>query len=170
MDSSDTCFNFLITLKVIRSGTLCDGLYSVHLQDNNACNSLCLTIIKKIVMNEGSSLLWHQRLGNIFIQRSKRSVNEGAVGALDFTDFEACLDCIKGKQTNKSKKGAIRSKHLLEILHTDLCCPDMDGSDLKYLIKFIDDNSRYMYLYMLHSKDEALEAFKVIQGRSRETM
>ena len=25
------------------------------------------------------------------------------------TDFETCLDCIKGKQTNKSKKGATRS-------------------------------------------------------------
>ena len=83
-------------------------------------------------------------------------MNEGVLNTLDFTDFETCLDCIKGKQTNKSKRGPTRSKHLLEIIHTDICSPDMNESDLKYLITFIDDYSRYMYLYMLRSKDEAL--------------
>ena len=74
------------------------------------------------------------------------------------------MDCIKGKQTNKSKKGATRSKHLLEIIHTAICCLDIDGSDLKYFITFIDDYSRYMYLYMLCSKDKALKAFKVFKA------
>ena len=74
------------------------------------------------------------------------------------------MDCIKGKQTNKSKKGATRSKHLLEIIHTNIYCLGMDGSDPKYFITFIDDYSHYMYLYMLRSKDEALEAFKVFNA------
>ena len=52
---------------------------------------------------------------------------------------------------------------MLEIIHTDICCTDMDGSDLKYFITFMDDYSHYMYLYMLHSKDKALEAFKVFK-------
>ena len=72
-------------------------------------------------------------------------MNEGAFNALDFTDFETCLDCIKGKKTNKSKKGAARSKHLLKIIHTDICYPNMDGSDLKYFITFINDYSRYIH-------------------------
>ena len=46
----------------------------------------------------------------------------------------------------------------------NICCPDMDGSDPKYFITFIDRYSRYMYLYMLHSKDKALEAFKVFKA------
>ena len=91
-------------------------------------------------------------------------MNEGVLSALDFTDFETCLDCIKGKQTNKSKNGATKSKHLLEIIHNNICCLDMDGSDLKYFITFIDDYSCYMYLYMLRSKNEALEAFKVFNA------
>ena len=62
-------------------------------------------------MNEESSLLGHWGLGHISIQRIKRLVNEGVPSSLDFTDFETCLDCIKGKKTNKSKKGATRSKH-----------------------------------------------------------
>ena len=74
------------------------------------------------------------------------------------------MDCIKGKQTIKSKKGAIRSKHLLEIIHTDISCPNMDGSDPKCFITFIDDYSHYMYLYLFFSKDEALETFKVFKA------
>ena len=56
-----------------------------------------------------------------------------------------------------------RSKDLLEIIHTNICYPDMDRSDPKYFITFIDDYSRYMYLYMLCSKNEALETFKVFK-------
>jgi len=87
-------------------------------------------------------------------------VNEGVLSTLDFANFETCVDCIKGKQTNKSKKGAKKSSNLLEIIHTYICCPDMDASSPKYFITFIDNYSRYMYLYLLHTKDEALDAFK----------
>ena len=101
---SDIFFNFLIKSKVIRVGTLCDGLYLVHLQG-------LIVGIKRNVMNEESSLLWYWRLEHIFIQSIKRLVNEGVLSALNFTNFEICLDCIKEKQTNKSKRGATRSKH-----------------------------------------------------------
>ena len=115
-------------------------------------------------MNEDSSFLWHQRLGHISIQMIKRLVNEGVLSALDFTNFETCVDYIKGKQTKKSKKGATRSEHLFGLIHTDICCPGMDGSNPRYFITFIDDFSRNMYLYILHSKDEVLEAFKVFKA------
>ena len=120
--------------------------------------------LKKCVMNEESSMLWHRRLGHISIERIKKLVNDGVLSTLDFADFETCVNCIKGKQTNKSKKGAKRSINLLEIIHTDICCPDMDANGSKYFITFIDDYSRYMYLYLLHSKDEALGAFKVFKA------
>ena len=91
---SDTGFKFKKKSKVIGYGTLCDGLYSIHLQDNNTYNSLSLTAgIKRSVVNKESSP----------IQTIKRLVNEEVLNALDFTNFETCLDCIKGKQTNKSK-------------------------------------------------------------------
>ncbi|RVW18326.1 Retrovirus-related Pol polyprotein from transposon TNT 1-94 [Vitis vinifera] len=82
----------------------------------------------------------------------------------DFTDFETCVDCIKGKQTNKSKRGATRSSTILEIIHTDICSLDMDSHGQKYFISFIDDFSRYMYLYILNNKNEALDAFKVFKA------
>ena len=123
--------------------------------------------VKQCVVNEESSMLWQHRLGHISIERIKRLVNEGVLSTLDFANFETCVDCIKGKQTNKSKKGAKRSSNLLEIIHTNICCPDMDASSPKYFITFIDDYSRYMYLYLLRTKDEALDAFKILRLKSR---
>ena len=51
------------------------------------------------------------------------------------------MHCIKGKQTNKSKNDSKRSTNLLEIIHTNICCLDMDANGPKYLITIIDDYS-----------------------------
>ena len=108
-------------------------------------------------------MLWHQRLGTSPLKKMKKLVNEWVLSTLDFADFETCLHCIKGKQTNKFKKGAKRSINLLEIMHTDILCHDMDANSPKYFITFTDDYSQYMYLELLRSKDEALGAFKVFK-------
>ena len=41
----------------------------------------------------------------------------------------------------------------------------MDSHGQKYFISFIGDFSRYMYLYILHNKNEALDAFKVFKAK-----
>ena len=69
------------------------------------------------------------------------------LNALDFIDFNTCIDCIKGKQTNQFKKGAKKSIDMLEIIHSDICCPDMDAHSPKYFISFMDDFSIYVSLY-----------------------
>ncbi|KAL0446541.1 UNVERIFIED_CONTAM: putative mitochondrial protein [Sesamum latifolium] len=70
----------------------------------------------------------------------------------------------KGKQTNVSKKGVKRSSNLLEIIHMDIYCPDLDSYGQRYFITFIDDYSHYMYIYFLEHKVEALDAFKVFKA------
>ena len=60
--------------------------------------------LKRCVMNEESSMLWHWRLGHISIERIKKLGNDGVLSTLDFADFETCVNCIKGKQTNKSNQ------------------------------------------------------------------
>jgi len=113
-------------------------------------------------MNENSALLWYRRLIHISIKRIKRLVNDGVLKTLDFTDFGTCVDCIKGKQTKKTTKGARKSSEILEIIHTDICGPFPTPclNDQRYFISFIDDHTRYMYLYFLNDKAEALNAFK----------
>ena len=40
----------------------------------------------------------------------------------------------------------------------------MEAHGQKYFITFIDDYSRFMYLYMLHNKNKALDAFKIFKA------
>ena len=49
-------------------------------------------------------------------------------------------------------------------MHLDIFCLDMDAYSLKYFISFIDDYSQYMYIYLLHNKNEALGVFKVFKA------
>ena len=161
----DNVFNLFYKSNNIGTGILADGLYRICLQNEATNNSLYVHIgTKRCNINEDSSMLWHRRLCHISIDRIKRLVKDGVLSTLDYTDFETCVDCIKGKQTNKSKKHANRSLNILEIIHTDICCPDMDMPGQKYFITFIDDYSRYMYIYLLHNKYEALDAFKIFKA------
>lgn len=72
-----------------------------------------------------------------------------------------CVECCKGKMTKFSNKKATRSQNLLELIHTDICGPFKHKTICGnvYFITFIDDFSRYCYIYMLSEKSQALQAF-----------
>ena len=151
------CFNLYKNTIFYGSGVLIDDLYRLKL-DNNFSESL-LTIhqnvgIKHSSLNESSAYLWHKRLGHVSKERLKRLVKNEILSNLNFADLDICLDCIKGKQTKHTKKGATRSTQLLEIIHTDICgpfdVPSFGGE--KYFITFIDDFSRYGFIYLLKEK------------------
>ena len=118
---------------------------------------------KRSMINENSAFLWHKRLGHISKERLERLVKDEILDNLDFTDLGLCVDCIKGKQTKHNKKGATRSTQLLEIIHTDICgpfdVPSFGGE--KYFITFIDDFSRYGYVYLLHEKYQSVDALEI---------
>ena len=131
--------------ELIGNGILPNGFFSINLQYNAVLHAHISN--KQCIMNEDSSILWHWKLRHISTDRIKRLVNDRILNTLHFTDFDTCIDCIKGKQTNKFKKGAKKSTDVLEIMHSDICCPDMDAHGPKYFISFIDDFSIYLSLY-----------------------
>ena len=93
----------------------------------------------------------------------QRLIKNEILSNLDFTDLEVCIDCIKGKQTKHTKKGATRSTQLLEIIHTNICgpfdAPSIGGE--KYFITFTDDFSCYDYIYLLHDKSQSVNALEM---------
>ncbi|GJT22545.1 retrotransposon protein, putative, ty1-copia subclass [Tanacetum coccineum] len=58
-----------------------------------------------------------------------------------------------------------RAKDLLGLIHTDVCGPFkiMSRQGAYYFITFIDNFSRYGYVYLLKHKHEVFETFKVFQ-------
>ncbi|KAL6329550.1 hypothetical protein AAG906_022101 [Vitis piasezkii] len=119
-------------------GILCDGLYKISL--NHEFAQALITPhsnvgSKRGLINENSSIL------------IERLVKEGILQNLDFTDFH---------------KGATRSNELLEIIHTDICGPlSLPCFTEKYFITFIDDLSRYGYVYLIHEKSRAIDIFEM---------
>ncbi|GJR77373.1 zinc finger, CCHC-type containing protein [Tanacetum coccineum] len=70
--------------------------------------------------------------------------------------------------TKITKKPFHNVKHeteVLELIYSDLC--DMHATpslgNKKYFVTFIDDASRFCYVYLLHSKNDALDKFKVFK-------
>jgi hypothetical protein len=159
-------FNLFKNTFFIGSGNLCDGLYKLNLNSHFAKSLLTLhhnVGTNHNLINENSSILWHRRLGHISKERLERLVKDEILPNLDFTDFDVCADCIKGKQTKYTKKCATRSGRLLEIVHTDICGP-FDSPSFgreKYFITFIDGFSRYCYIYLLHEKSQTVDALEV---------
>ena len=71
---------------------------------------------------------------------------EGILRDLDFSDFDACVDCIKGKLPTRTRKGKrSRKQNILELIHIDINGPitptAMGG--YRYFITFKDYYSRF---------------------------
>ena len=78
-----------------------------------------------------------------------------------------CHSCVQSKQPRKPHKAA-EERHLapLELIHSDLC--EMNGmltkGGKKYFMMLIDVATRFCYVYLLKTKDETLDYFKIFKA------
>ncbi|GJX98716.1 zinc finger, CCHC-type containing protein [Tanacetum coccineum] len=77
-------------------------------------------------------------------------------------DTEKCKTCMLTKITKKPFLNVKRETKVLELIQSDLHATPSLGNK-KYFVTFIDDASRFCYVYLLHTKDEALDKFKVFK-------
>lgn len=74
-----------------------------------------------------------------------------------------CTGCLLAKQTRKTFpcQAGYCAKNVLESIHGDLCGPlsPATPSGNRYFLLIVDDYGRFMWIYMLNKKDEALESF-----------
>ena len=149
--------------KVIGNCVLSNRLYRLSLL--SACSyNVEYSVAKRPLTKERFSLLWHKRLGHISKERVERLISFRILPRLDSDGLEICVDCVKGKLIKTKKNGATRSQNLLEIVHIDisgLYSTTLCGN--KYFITFIDDFSRYGYVYLIKENVDVLEMFKVFQ-------
>lgn len=114
--------------------------------------------------------LWHERYGHLSKTSMKLLQRKKMVRGLPQfkTKDEVCTDCSVGKQTRKPipKSSTWRAKHVLELVHSDICGPvnPISQGGKRYLLTFIDDYSRKGWVYLLAEKSEALDWFKVFKS------
>ena len=145
-------------------GTLSNGIYILDMS-----NPILNTNDSKRQKGDNlkSSYLWHCHLGHISERRMTELHKCGSLGSFDYESFDTCESCLLGKMTKLPFKGkGERANELLDLIHTHVCGPMSVHArgGFVYFITFIDDYSRYGYLYLMRYKSEAFERFKEIRN------
>ncbi|KAH9667020.1 retrovirus-related pol polyprotein from transposon RE1 [Citrus sinensis] len=107
--------------------------------------------------------VWHSRLGhpstsvlkNTLLSCNQLKINKDIVPSF-------CSACQYGKQSKQSFKSTeTKTKTALELIHTDLWgpAPILSTHGHRYYISFVDDKTRYTWLFPLVAKSQALETF-----------
>ena len=110
--------------------------------------------------------IWHQRFGHLGARNLQRLAKHGMVDGFDFDatkQIKFCESCVKGKH-HRSKfptSGGKRSEEPLGLVHSDLCgkMSSKSLSGAEYFLTFIDDKTRYVWVYILKQKDQVFEKF-----------
>lgn len=111
-------------------------------------------------------MTWHRRLGHMNyadLCKMKNGIVHGISFAENGIGIRNCEVCMEGKQARAPFKHiGTRSKHLLDLIHSDVCGPMENASigGARYFLTFIDDYSRKVFVYFLKAKSEVLETFK----------
>jgi hypothetical protein len=124
------------------------GLFRLSLHD------VCNKFVNNAISNE--SYLWHSRLCHINFGCVSRLANLNLILKFDLVKCSKCQVCVQSKQPRKPHKAAeARNLAPLDSIHSDLC--EMNGILTKggklYFITYIDDSTRFCYVYLLKSKD-----------------
>ena len=109
-----------------------------------------------------SSNVWHGRLGHVNYDTLHGLINMECLPKFPIYPNHKCEICVESKLTRTSFQSIERSSEPLELIHSDIC--DLKfiqtRGGKKYFLTLIDDCTRYCYVYLLRSKDEALEMFQ----------
>lgn len=129
-------------------------------------NPICL--MSKI---HEESWLWHARYGHLNFRSLRDFCTKSMVEGIPMIKGgeNVCDGCVLGKQHRAPfpRASTYRASAGLELVHGDLCrhiTPPTPGGKTFFLL-IVDDYSRYMWLELLASKDQAFQYFKKI-GRN----
>jgi hypothetical protein len=150
----------LRTHSILLEGKSENGLYPLLLGKNKLPRAKTFTAFLGI---KASSLMWHFRLGHPSFDVVNRVVRDKQlpVSSYDFNKAVVCVSCQLGKSKKLPFQCSSRiSVNPLELIHTDIwTSPVYSVSGLKYYVIFIDDYSRFSWIYPLHLKSEVLTKF-----------
>jgi hypothetical protein len=109
---------------------------------------------------------WHARFGHInFDALRKLALLDMVCGLQQINHVEQICDaCLAGKQRRAPfpQQAKRRAEGLLDLVHGDLCGPISPAipAGRRYFLLLVDDQSRYMWLTLLTTKDQVATAIK----------
>ena len=142
----------------VGKGYFSDNMFKLNVANiNNNINNSAYIV--------DSSDLWHNRLGHVNFNKLNDMMTLDLIPNTT-SHNESCSTCMLTKITRKPFPRVERNTKILDLIHSDVCdlhrWPTIGGK--KYFVTFIDDCTRYCYVYLMHSKDEVLEKFKIFKS------
>ena len=108
-----------------------------------------------------SSNLWHGKLEHVNYDTLHKLINLNHIPTFQIDVKHKCETCVEAKLTKSSFQSVERHTKPLDLIHSDICdlkLVQKRGGN-KHFITFGDDSTKYCYVYLLKSKDEAIEKF-----------
>jgi hypothetical protein len=144
----------------VGKGYDCGGLFRLSLHD------VCNKTVNYVNFSDESDL-WHLSFCYASFGCLIRLANLNLIPKFNLVKKSKCHVCVESKQPRKPHK-AVEARNLasLELFHSDLC--EMNGILIKdgkrYFLTFIDDSTRFCYVYLLKTKDESFNYFKTYKA------
>jgi hypothetical protein len=112
---------------------------------------------------------WHQRLGHLnFVDLRSMLKSDQYSGLMPNEQCEVCLTA-KAKEHFQRRVPATRATKPLQLIHSDVCGPISPPSlsGFRYYIAYIDDFSRYTWIYFLRTKNstEVVSVFREFKSK-----
>ncbi|GJV44456.1 retrovirus-related pol polyprotein from transposon TNT 1-94 [Tanacetum coccineum] len=115
----------------------------------------------QMYVDKGYAMNGMFNLNVMVVKNEINKMNSSAYLIESFNVWHARLGHVNFNSMSTSFKSVKRKTEPLDMIHTDICdlkSLPMKGGN-KYFITFIDDCTKYCYVYLLKSKDEAIDKF-----------
>ncbi|GJR69545.1 retrovirus-related pol polyprotein from transposon TNT 1-94 [Tanacetum coccineum] len=139
------------------------NLYTISISDMAASSPVCL--MSKATSTK--SWLWHHRLSHLNFGTINDLTKHNLVDGLlkfKYSKDHLCSACERGKRKKSSHQPKLvpNTHSKLELLHMDLCGPMKVETinEKKYILVIVDDYSRFIWVYFLHTKYETPKIIK----------
>ncbi|MCO5602817.1 hypothetical protein L7F22_056956 [Adiantum nelumboides] len=148
---------------LITIGTLENGLFVLDRYEKQI--QVCIAETKTQAMQDAE--LWHARFGHVgygSLMTLQRHNMAHDFSLLEMPPRHVCEGCVLGKMHRFafSQDGSVRATQKLQLVHSDVCGPmrmPSVGNSL-YFVTFIDDFSRFCWVYPLKEKSDVFAVFQ----------
>ena len=150
------------TRQVLHRGRCKQGLYPLQCRSSQDFSQ------KQVYgVNKPSSSVWHSRLGHPVFSIVNRVLRENKLSYVSNKDKDTiCDSCQKAKSHQLPYPISTSiSKNPLDLIFSDVwgAAPSSVGR-YSYYVSFIDDYSKYTWIYLLKRKSDVLQAFQNFQS------
>jgi len=154
-----------VSRKMIAKGLKVGLLFPLYISSSTIIPSFPLLFFARNVIGSGHKM-WHKCLGHPNSDVLRTLFKSGLLGNKACSSLNLSFDCTSCK-LDKSKvlpfpHHASRAPQCFDIIHSDVwgIAPVVSYTHYKYFVTFIDDFSRFTWVYFFRAKAEVFSVFK----------